>query len=168
MTNTTPALIADSATSGFRQGTIERRDLRPDDVRIAIAYAGGPATGPLAPQGSWAEQVQGWVAAQDPDVVVLEACCNYTLEPEARYVDVDGTPVAPGSPAVAYIFNLQEPKVLVASTDNPTTTADTELDQRSANCSASSKSAAARSLSAWCSANRPARPRSNLGTPRPA
>jgi uncharacterized zinc-type alcohol dehydrogenase-like protein len=40
MTTTTPALIADSATSGFRQGTIERRDLRPDDVRIAIAYAG--------------------------------------------------------------------------------------------------------------------------------
>ena len=40
MPTTTPALIADSATSGFRQGTIERRDLRPDDVRIAIAFAG--------------------------------------------------------------------------------------------------------------------------------
>ncbi|HET6968097.1 MAG TPA: alcohol dehydrogenase catalytic domain-containing protein, partial [Ornithinibacter sp.] len=40
MPTTTPALIADSATSGFRQGTIERRDLRPDDIRIAIAYAG--------------------------------------------------------------------------------------------------------------------------------
>jgi hypothetical protein len=74
---------------------------------VAIAYAGGPATGPLAPQGSWAEQVQGWVAAQDPDVVVLEACCNYTLEPEARYVDVDGTPVAPGSPAVAVAWERE-------------------------------------------------------------
>ncbi|MGL5931025.1 MAG: NAD(P)-dependent alcohol dehydrogenase, partial [Dermatophilaceae bacterium] len=40
MTTTTPALVADSATSGHRQTTIERRDLRPDDVRIAIAYAG--------------------------------------------------------------------------------------------------------------------------------
>ena len=40
MPTTTPALIADSATSGFRQGTIERRDLRPDDIRIDIAYAG--------------------------------------------------------------------------------------------------------------------------------
>ncbi|MGL5852130.1 MAG: NAD(P)-dependent alcohol dehydrogenase [Phycicoccus sp.] len=40
MPTTTPALVADSATSGFRQTTIERRDLRPDDVRIAIAYAG--------------------------------------------------------------------------------------------------------------------------------
>lgn len=40
MTTTTPALIADSATSGFRQGTVEHRDLRPDDVLIDIAYAG--------------------------------------------------------------------------------------------------------------------------------
>ena len=40
MPTTTPALIADSATSGFRQGTIERRDLRPDDIRIDIAFAG--------------------------------------------------------------------------------------------------------------------------------
>ena len=40
MPTTTPALIADSATSGFRQGSIERRDLRPDDIRIDIAFAG--------------------------------------------------------------------------------------------------------------------------------
>jgi alcohol dehydrogenase (NADP+) len=40
MPTTTPALIADSATSGFRQGSIERRDLRADDIRIAIAFAG--------------------------------------------------------------------------------------------------------------------------------
>ncbi|PKW26132.1 NAD(P)-dependent alcohol dehydrogenase [Phycicoccus duodecadis] len=40
MTTTTPALIADSASSGFRHGTIEQRDLRPDDVRIDVAYAG--------------------------------------------------------------------------------------------------------------------------------
>jgi uncharacterized zinc-type alcohol dehydrogenase-like protein len=40
MPTTTPALIADSATSGFHPGTIERRDLRPDDIRIAVAFAG--------------------------------------------------------------------------------------------------------------------------------
>ncbi|MGL5865242.1 MAG: NAD(P)-dependent alcohol dehydrogenase [Dermatophilaceae bacterium] len=40
MPTTTAALVADSATSGFRRTTIERRDLRPDDVRIAIAFAG--------------------------------------------------------------------------------------------------------------------------------
>lgn len=67
---------------------------------VATAYAGGPGTGPLSPQGSWATQVRDWVAAQDPDVVVIEACCNYTLEPETRYVDTDGNPLAPGSPAV--------------------------------------------------------------------
>ncbi|MEI2779125.1 MAG: NAD(P)-dependent alcohol dehydrogenase [Tetrasphaera sp.] len=40
MPTTTPALILDSAGAPFRQGTIERRDLRPDDVRIDIAFAG--------------------------------------------------------------------------------------------------------------------------------
>ena len=65
---------------------------------VATAYAGGPGTGPLFPQGSWSAQVQEWVAAQDPDVVVIEACCNYTLEPERRYVDATGAAVAPSSP----------------------------------------------------------------------
>ncbi|NHA66931.1 NAD(P)-dependent alcohol dehydrogenase [Phycicoccus flavus] len=40
MTTTTPAIIVDEAKGPFRQGTVERRDLRPDDVRIAVAYAG--------------------------------------------------------------------------------------------------------------------------------
>lgn len=40
MPTTVPAIIVDSAGAPFRQGTIERRDLRPDDVRIDIAYAG--------------------------------------------------------------------------------------------------------------------------------
>ena len=40
MTTTTPALIIDSAGAGFRQGLIERRELRSDDVLIDIAYAG--------------------------------------------------------------------------------------------------------------------------------
>jgi uncharacterized zinc-type alcohol dehydrogenase-like protein len=37
---TTPAVIFDTPDGPSRQGLIERRDLRPDDVRIAIAYAG--------------------------------------------------------------------------------------------------------------------------------
>ena len=67
---------------------------------VTTAYAGGPGTGPLSPQGSWAEQVDAWVAGTDPDVVVIEACCNYTTEPEHRYVDEAGTAVAPGSAEV--------------------------------------------------------------------
>ncbi|MFK5689810.1 NAD(P)-dependent alcohol dehydrogenase [Ornithinimicrobium sp. LYQ92] len=38
--HTTPALSVPSASAPFRQTTIERRDLRADDVRIDIAYAG--------------------------------------------------------------------------------------------------------------------------------
>jgi len=39
-----------------------------------------------------------------------------------------------GSPAIAYIFNLSQPKVIQASTDDSGTTLDTVLDIRSANC----------------------------------
>ncbi len=67
---------------------------------ITTAYAGGPGTGPLSPQGSWAEQIDAWVAGTDPDVVVIEACCNYTTEPDQRYVDRAGVAVAPGSAEV--------------------------------------------------------------------
>lgn len=40
MSTTTRALAAPSAAAPFEAVTIERRDLRPDDVRIRIAYAG--------------------------------------------------------------------------------------------------------------------------------
>ncbi|MCB1299992.1 MAG: NAD(P)-dependent alcohol dehydrogenase, partial [Tetrasphaera sp.] len=40
MTTQVPAILKDSADAPFRQGLVERRDLRPDDVRIDIAYAG--------------------------------------------------------------------------------------------------------------------------------
>lgn len=40
MPSTTNALIVDSAGGAFRQGTIERRDLRRDDVRIDVAFVG--------------------------------------------------------------------------------------------------------------------------------
>ncbi|GAA1795312.1 MAG: NAD(P)-dependent alcohol dehydrogenase [Actinobacteria bacterium] len=40
MTTHIPALIIDSVGAPFRQGLIERRELRPDDVRIDIAFAG--------------------------------------------------------------------------------------------------------------------------------
>jgi hypothetical protein len=41
-----------------------------------------------------------------------------------------------GAPAIAYVFNLSQPKVIQASTDDSATTADTVLDIRSANCTA--------------------------------
>ncbi len=38
--STTPALSLPSAGSAFEHAVIDRRELRPDDVRIAIEYAG--------------------------------------------------------------------------------------------------------------------------------
>lgn len=40
MTVTTAALQTASADASFEVGTVERRDLRPDDVRIDITFAG--------------------------------------------------------------------------------------------------------------------------------
>ena len=40
MTRTVAALLVDEPGGSFRKGTIERRTLRPDDVRIETAYAG--------------------------------------------------------------------------------------------------------------------------------
>lgn len=40
MTTTAPALSVPEAGAPFERTTLERRDLRPDDVRIEIAYAG--------------------------------------------------------------------------------------------------------------------------------
>lgn len=40
MSSTTPALVAGAPSAAFVQTTIERRDLRDDDIRIDIAYAG--------------------------------------------------------------------------------------------------------------------------------
>jgi peptidoglycan/LPS O-acetylase OafA/YrhL/lysophospholipase L1-like esterase len=89
-------LVGDSLMSQ----AYEQHERRFTAAGMRTIYAGGPASGPLFPQGSWAEQVEAWVAAEDPEVVVLQGCCNYTIEQEERYVDTDGTVVAPGSPAV--------------------------------------------------------------------
>jgi len=79
---------------------------------VRTVYAGGPASGPLSPQGDWATQLQAWVAAEDPDVVVLEACCNYTIEPDQRYVDADGAVVVPGSGAVVVAWEREVRRLL--------------------------------------------------------
>ena len=66
---------------------------------ITTGYAGGPGTGPLNPQGegSWLSQIDSWVADFDPDVVVIEACCDYTYPPDELYRLPDGTEVLPNT-----------------------------------------------------------------------
>jgi len=67
---------------------------------IATGYAGGPSTGPLQPQGDWARQIDQWVTDFDPDVVVMEACCDYTQPTDQVYVDPEGNEVLPATDAV--------------------------------------------------------------------
>jgi hypothetical protein len=67
---------------------------------ITTGYAGGPSTGPLQPQGDWARQIDDWVQRFDPDVVVMEACCDYTQATDQVYVDPEGHEVLPATEEV--------------------------------------------------------------------
>jgi peptidoglycan/LPS O-acetylase OafA/YrhL/lysophospholipase L1-like esterase len=71
-----------------------------EDRGILTGYAGGPSTGPLQPQGDWARQIDEWVQRFDPDVVVMEACCDYTQATDQVYVDPAGNEVLPATDAV--------------------------------------------------------------------
>lgn len=89
-------LVGDSLLSQVSEPLIDRLGRH----GIRAEYAGGPGTGPLSPKGSWAGQVDAWVDAMAPDVVVIAACCNYTMDSPDHYVTDDGTPVPPGSDGV--------------------------------------------------------------------
>ena len=77
------------------------------DAGITVGYAGGPGTGPLSPQNSWADQTRQWVTRFDPQVVVIEACCNYSTpglvaDGADLYRTADGTVVEPGTTEAVY------------------------------------------------------------------
>jgi peptidoglycan/LPS O-acetylase OafA/YrhL len=71
-----------------------------EDQGIVTGYAGGPSTGPLQPQGDWARQIDDWVDRFDPDVMVMEACCDYTQATDDVYTDPQGNEVLPATDAV--------------------------------------------------------------------
>jgi peptidoglycan/LPS O-acetylase OafA/YrhL len=78
-----------------------------EEQGILTGYAGGPGTGPLQPQGDWARQIDRWVEEFDPDVVVMEACCDYTRPTSQVYVDPDGDAVLPNSDEVYRFWELE-------------------------------------------------------------
>ncbi len=66
-----------------------------DSHGVETRFEGAPGTGPLTPQGFWREELQVAVEEFDPDVVVIEACCNYNSEEPHRLYG--GTVVAADS-----------------------------------------------------------------------
>jgi lysophospholipase L1-like esterase len=83
---------------------------------ITAAYAGGPGTGPLSPQGSWSAQLDTWMRRFQPDVVVFEALSNYAklpTDPADRYRLPDGSTLQPGTPALYELWAQQE-RALIA------------------------------------------------------
>ncbi len=53
---------------------------------VATRFVGGPGTGPLDGNGWWADAVTKEVDQFHPDVVVIEACCNYDAFQKNPYV----------------------------------------------------------------------------------
>lgn len=66
-----------------------------------VGLIGGQGTGPLSPQGAWADQLNDWLAAADVDTLVIQGCCDYTqaddLSGSAPYTTADGTEIAYGA-----------------------------------------------------------------------
>ncbi|MCU1354516.1 MAG: hypothetical protein JWM05_3725 [Acidimicrobiales bacterium] len=66
---------------------------------VDVAFVGGSGTGLLSEQDRWVRQIGEQVATFHPDVVVIEACCNYAVF-EPGYVGADGLTLPPNSPAM--------------------------------------------------------------------
>jgi hypothetical protein len=77
-------LEADALTAAFAVEGVEAR------------FAGGSGTGLLTAQMVWVDEIEAAVTRDDPDAVVVEACCNYGAtdeHPEFAYTLIDGSVV---------------------------------------------------------------------------
>lgn len=86
-------LVGDSLT----YGGAAQFDAEMTSHGVTTRYVGGPGTGLLSNQDRWILQTAQQIEAFHPDVVVIEACCNYALF-DPRYVTASGVAVAPDSP----------------------------------------------------------------------
>lgn len=66
---------------------------------VETRFIGYPGTGLLSGQGWWNREISAQVQAWQPDVVVIEACCNYSHD-EPKYELPDGSAIVPDSEAM--------------------------------------------------------------------
>ena len=81
-------------------------EARFDDQGITTGFAGGEGEGPLSPQGKWQAEIDQWVQDFDPDVVVIEACCDYVGTTDQIYRMPDGREVLPNTDLVYEAWDL--------------------------------------------------------------
>lgn len=81
---------------------------------IAVELIGGSGTGLLSEQGRWTQEITEMVSTWDPDIVVIEACCNYALF-EPGYQDEDGTAIEPDSPEMYAAWAAEAQRALDAA-----------------------------------------------------
>jgi hypothetical protein len=78
------------------------------DAGVDAQFVGGPGTGLLTAQMAWVEAIELAVDTLDPDIVLIEACCNYgaTAErPELSYYTQDGDEVPTDSEAMYELWS---------------------------------------------------------------
>ena len=76
------------------------------DHGVETRFVGHSGTGPLSGQGWWARDLATQLAWWQPDLVVIEACCNYMVD-EPGWVEPDGTVAAPDSDAMFEAWRTQ-------------------------------------------------------------
>ena len=85
-------MVGDSLTFG----AIPALDAELSSHGVGTRYVGYSATGLLSGQGWWNREITAQVEDWHPDVVVIEACCNYA-NGEPEYVEDSGQAVAADS-----------------------------------------------------------------------
>ena len=95
-------------------GAYDALDFLVTRAGVEAHYVGFTATGLLSGQGWWLRSIEHEVATFDPDVVVIESCCNYGAAP--LFVR-DGKAVVPDSEAMfeAWADNAQRAVTLAGA-----------------------------------------------------
>lgn len=88
--------VGDSLTFGAHDQLVTQLGAHGVDT----SFVGYPGTGLLSHQGMWLTAEHQVVTDWHPDVVVIEACCNYEVNFEAGWRLPDGSIAAPDSPAM--------------------------------------------------------------------
>jgi len=86
-------LVGDSMMVGAKDAIAT--DLAP--YGIETHFVGKEGTGLLTRQMGWLDLIRQEVATWNPDVVVIESCCNYATGPGGYYRLADGTAIVPDS-----------------------------------------------------------------------
>jgi len=83
---------------------------------VTTHFVGKEGTGLLTKQMWWIDLIKNEVATFDPDVVVIESCCNYATGPAVYYRMGDGTSVRPDTKKMYQVWEVAARAAVRAAT----------------------------------------------------